>query len=87
MATLAASGLVTCYALYTVAERTINVFGTDKLIYTTPFVVFGIFRFMYLEYINQKGENTTEILLKDIPTILNLLIYFISCVVIIYKLV
>ncbi len=87
IATVAASGLVTCYALYTVAERTITVFGTDKLIYTTPFVVFGIFRFMYLEYINQKGENTTEILLKDIPTILNLLLYFVSCVVIIYKLV
>ena len=87
MATVAASGLVTCYALYTVAERTITVFGTDKLIYTTPFVVFGIFRFMYLEYVNQKGENTTEILLKDIPTILNLLLYFIFCVVIIYKLV
>lgn len=87
MATVAASGLVTCYALYTVAERTITVFGTDKLIYTTPFVVFGIFRFMYLEYVNQKGENTTEILLKDIPTILNLLLYFIFCVVILYKLV
>jgi 4-hydroxybenzoate polyprenyltransferase len=87
MATVAASGLVTCYALYTVAERTVSAFGTDNLIYTTPFVVFGIFRFMYLEYINQKGENTTEILLTDIPTILNLLLYFITCILIIYKLI
>lgn len=85
MATVAASGLVTCYALYTVAERTVSAFGTDNLIYTTPFVVFGIFRFMYLEYINQKGENTTEILLTDLPTILNLFLYFITCILIIYK--
>ncbi len=85
MATVAASGLVTCYALYTVADRTVSVFGTENLVYTTPFVVFGIFRFMYLEYINQRGENTTEILLTDFPTILNLLIYFVSCIIIIYK--
>lgn len=87
MATVAASGLVTCYALYTVAERTITVFGTDKLIYTTPFVVFGIFRFMYLEYINQKGENTTDILLTDVPTIINLFSYLVVCILIIYKLI
>jgi 4-hydroxybenzoate polyprenyltransferase len=86
MATVAASGLVTCYALYTAAERTVSIFGTENLIYTTPFVVFGIFRFMYLEYINQKGENTTEILLTDIPTIVNLILYFLACVIIIYKL-
>lgn len=86
MATVAASGLVTCYALYTVAERTVTSFGTENLIYTTPFVVFGLFRFMFLEYINQKGENTTEIMLTDVPTILNLVLYFITSVVIIYKL-
>lgn len=87
MATVAASGLITCYALYTVAERTVNVFGTEDLIYTTPFVVFGIFRFMYLEYINQKGENTTEIILTDIPTIMNVVLYLITCIAIIYKFV
>ncbi|MCS7053887.1 MAG: decaprenyl-phosphate phosphoribosyltransferase [Ignavibacterium sp.] len=87
MATVAASGLITCYALYTVAERTVNVFGTEDLIYTTPFVVFGIFRFMYLEYINQKGENTTEIILTDIPTIMNVILYLITCIAIIYKFV
>jgi 4-hydroxybenzoate polyprenyltransferase len=85
MATVSASGLVICYALYTVAERTVNIFGTENLIYTTPFVVFGIFRFMYLEYINQKGENTTEIVLTDIPTIVNLFLYLLLSIMIIYK--
>ncbi|HQJ46794.1 MAG TPA: decaprenyl-phosphate phosphoribosyltransferase, partial [Ignavibacteriaceae bacterium] len=46
MATVAAAGVVICYALYTVAPRTVSVFGTENLIYTTPFVVFGIFRYM-----------------------------------------
>ena len=47
MATVAAAGVIICYALYTVSERTLSAFGTENLIYTTPFVVYGIFRFMY----------------------------------------
>jgi|WetSurMetagenome_2_1015567.scaffolds.fasta_scaffold10100_3 4-hydroxybenzoate polyprenyltransferase len=87
MGTIAATGVIVCYALYTVAPRTISVFNTERLIYTTPFVVFGIFRFMYLEYISGKGENTTRTLATDIPMIINFLLYLLATVVIIYKLI
>jgi hypothetical protein len=86
MATIAATGVIVCYALYTVAPRTITIFQTERLIYTTPFVVFGIFRFMYLEYINGKGENTTRALATDLPMIINVILYSIATVMIIYKL-
>jgi 4-hydroxybenzoate polyprenyltransferase len=85
MATVAAAGVIICYALYTVSQRTVMVFGTENLIYTTPFVVFGIFRFMYLEYLNQKGENTTQIMLTDIPMIMTVLFYIAATVLIVYK--
>jgi 4-hydroxybenzoate polyprenyltransferase len=84
MATVAAAGVIICYALYTVAARTVSIFGTENLIYTTPFVVFGIFRYMFLVYINQKGENTTDIMLSDIPMIVNIFLYLITVVFIIY---
>jgi len=87
MATVAAAGVVICYALYTVAPRTVSVFGTENLIYTTPFVVFGIFRYMYLEYLNQKGENTTQIMLTDLPMIVTVLLYSLTTVLIIYKII
>ena len=87
MATVAAAGVVICYALYTVAPRTVSVFGTENLIYTTPFVVFGIFRYMYLEYLNQKGENTTQIMLTDLPMIVTVLLYSVTTVLIIYKII
>ena len=85
MATVAAAGVIICYALYTVSERTVSAFGTENLIYTTPFVVYGIFRFMYLEYISNKGDNTTKIVFSDLQLILTVLIYAFTTVSIIYK--
>ncbi len=87
MATVAASAVIICYALYTVSSRTVSIFDTENLIYTTPFVVFGIFRYMYLVYINQQGENTTEIMITDLPMILNFLFYILATTLIVYKVV
>jgi 4-hydroxybenzoate polyprenyltransferase len=86
MATVAAAGVIICYALYTVSQRTVSVFQTENLIYTTPFVVFGIFRYMYLEYLNQKGENSTQIMLSDIPMIITVILYIVTTIHIVYKL-
>ena len=85
MSTIAAAGVIICYALYTVAERTTKLFSTDKMIYTTPFVVFGIFRYMFLVYMNKKGENTVEIMLTDIPMIINVMLYIAAIIFIIYR--
>jgi 4-hydroxybenzoate polyprenyltransferase len=87
ISTITASGVIICYALYTVSARTVSIFGTENLIYTTPFVVFGIFRYMYLVYMNNKGENTTEIMLTDLPMILNILLYILAVTLIIYKVI
>jgi len=86
MATVAATGVIVCYALYSVAPRTVSVFQTERLIYTTPFVVFGIFRFMYLEYMSGKGENTTRTLATDLPMIINMLLYITAIIMVIYRL-
>jgi len=84
VATVAAAGVIICYALYTVAERTITVFGTENLIYTTPFVVFGIFRYMFLVYMNKQGENTTQLLISDIQMIVTVILYAGVTLLIIY---
>lgn len=85
IATIAASGVIICYALYTVSERTISIFNTDNLIYTVPFVAFGIFRYMYLVFIGKKGENTVQLLVTDIQMIVNLFLYILTTIYIIYK--
>ena len=83
--TIAAAGTIISYALYTVSDKTVNTFGTDKLIYTTPFVIYGIFRYMYLMHQKNLGESPTSIVTKDIPIILGVLGWFIFSIVIIYR--
>lgn len=84
MASISASGVIICYALYSVSERTIRYLHSENLVYTTIFVVFGIFRFMYLVYKKSKGENATEIMLTDIPLIIDVLLYILVSVYIVY---
>lgn len=85
MSTVTSAGVIICYALYTVSQRTVSIFKTEHLIYTTPFVVFGIFRYMYLVYIGKKGENTSELLLSDLAMVVNILLYIITVIAIIYR--
>jgi 4-hydroxybenzoate polyprenyltransferase len=82
--TIAASGMAISYALYTVAERTVTIFGTDNLIFTTVFVLFGIFRYLFLVRKRKIDDNPAHLLISDAVMILNVLAWFASCVVIIY---
>ncbi|MCC6636656.1 MAG: decaprenyl-phosphate phosphoribosyltransferase [Ignavibacteriaceae bacterium] len=84
---VSAGGVIVFYALYTVSPRTVETFGTENLIYTTAFVVFGIFRYMYLVYQHHRGENTIDILLHDVSTILNALLYVAVTLLIVYKVI
>ena len=84
MTTICAAGFVFSYALYTVSERTVKMFGTENLILTTPFVLYGIFRYLYLLHRKNLGENPTEIVLTDVPMVLNFIAYAVAMLAIIY---
>jgi 4-hydroxybenzoate polyprenyltransferase len=84
ISSISAACVILCYALYSVAERTVEFFHTENLVYSSIFVVFGIFRYMYLVFKKSKGENPTEIMLTDIPMITNLFFYGITVYLIIY---
>ncbi|MCX6135240.1 MAG: decaprenyl-phosphate phosphoribosyltransferase [Ignavibacteriales bacterium] len=84
MMTIAASGMAISYALYTVAERTISIFGSSNLIFTTVFVLFGIFRYLYLVRARKTEDNPTHMLTTDPVTLVNGVAWFSVCVIIIY---
>ena len=53
------------YSLYVVTSKTMIALGREKFIATIPFVVFGVFRYMYLIFRANDGGDPAEVLLKD----------------------
>jgi 4-hydroxybenzoate polyprenyltransferase len=80
---IASSICLMSYMLYTVSAETVALQGTDKLIYTVPFVAYGIFRFMFL---TQEGvaDGPTEILTRDPIFALNGVLWLLAVLSILY---
>lgn len=76
---------VMSYALYTISEETITKFHTPNLIFTLPFVLYGIFRYLYLVHQKVEGGRPEEILLTDRPLLLAVLGWTITVLVVIYR--
>ncbi|MCO6488980.1 MAG: decaprenyl-phosphate phosphoribosyltransferase [Phaeodactylibacter sp.] len=79
----AGAALVT-YSLYTMADETAARFGTQWLALTTPMVIYGIFRYLYLIYIKQSGGDPTWMMLKDKPFVVNGLLWFLAVLAILF---
>jgi len=84
MIAVATACTVMSYALYTVADETVARFGTRNLVFTIPFVIYGIYRYLYLIHRKELGGNPTEELTSDLPMFLNGLIWFVVVLFIIY---
>lgn len=80
--------IATCvvYILYTIAPHTRQFFGTDRLLYTTPFAAFGVVRFLLLVSNRATADSPTDEMLRDIPFMANLLLWSVAIVLIIYVL-
>ena len=72
------------YALYTVSPETVAHFGTDRLLLTLPFPIYGIFRYLYLVHQKQGGGSPAEMLLTDRPLLVCVALWALSVGVIIY---
>jgi len=75
---------VVSYALYAVAPETVEKFHTLNLIYTIPLVLYGIFRYLYLLYQRPGERNPTEAILRDPPFLLNILLWVLAVLWIVY---
>lgn len=83
--TIVAGCSVLSYALYALSAETIAKHGTDKLIYTIPFVVYGMFRYLYLVHMKRGGSNPEKILLTDVPFLVNILSYCAVVYLLVYR--
>jgi hypothetical protein len=72
------------YALYTVSPETVAKFGTDQLIFTLPFPLYGIFRYLYLVHQKQGGGSPAEMLITDRPLLACVALWAGAVVLIVY---
>lgn len=69
MIVVTSAGLIMSYSLYTMNPDTIRIHGTTNLIYTVPFVMYGVFRYIYLLHHQRRGGDPSHDLMRDIHLI------------------
>jgi 4-hydroxybenzoate polyprenyltransferase len=84
MIAVVTASTVTAYALYTMSPETVAKFQTTLLPLTLPFVLYGIFRYLYLLYRRQLGGNPSEIVLSDRALLVNTLAWLVVTLALIY---
>jgi 4-hydroxybenzoate polyprenyltransferase len=78
--------IATCaaYVLYTQDAHTVEFFGTRRLVWSTPFAVIGIVRFLQLALWRPREDSPTEAMLRDPAFLANLLAWGAVIVWIVY---
>jgi len=78
------SSIVITYMLYTVDARTVKEFGTKNLMFSIPFVYYGIFRYLYLIHKIERDDDPIRILLSDRMMQLDIALWIMVCSAVIY---
>ena len=84
MISVVTASTVTTYALYTMSPETVAKFHTRLLPLTLPFVLYGIFRYLYLLYRRDLGGNPSDLLVTDRGLLLDALLWMVTTLAIIY---
>jgi len=84
MINVVTASAVVSYALYSVAPETVQKYHTQDLVFTIPLVLYGIFRYLYLMYQRPGERNPTEAILRDAPFLINIALWGLTVVWIVY---
>ncbi|BDR83736.1 phosphoribose diphosphate:decaprenyl-phosphate phosphoribosyltransferase [Clostridium tetani] len=80
MLTLVTPSILIAYCLYTFSSV-----QSKNMMFTIPFVLYGLFRYQYLMLKKNIGGKPEDIFTKDIPFLINIVLWIISVFIIIYK--
>ncbi|NOZ23152.1 MAG: decaprenyl-phosphate phosphoribosyltransferase [Planctomycetes bacterium] len=84
MISIVTGATLLCYILYTVDARTVGEFGSRGLLLSVPFVMYGLFRYLYLIYRKKAGDDPTQTVFTDVPMLINLVLWGACCLCIVY---
>jgi len=78
------ASVVVAYLLYTFSSEVASKLNTEYLYITVPFVVYGIFRYLYLIHYEEKGGSPTKVLIGDKPLMLDVILWLVTVIIILY---
>ena len=84
MIAVVTASTVISYCLYTISSETIEKFGTKNLIFTVPFVLYGIFRYLYLVHQKKEGGSPEVLVITDKPLLIDIFLWIATAALIIY---
>ena len=84
MISVVTASTLVAYAFYTVNPETVEKFHTNHLGLTLPFLLYGIFRYLYLVHQKEGGGSPAEMLLNDRPLLACVALWALAVALIIY---
>jgi 4-hydroxybenzoate polyprenyltransferase len=85
MIAIVAAATLVVYIIYCASPETAERFGTHLLVLTTPFPIYGIFRYLYLVHRKHGGGSPSDLLLRDRPLLGCVALWGMAVVLIIYR--
>ena len=85
MMTIVAAGTIITYCLYTIDDRTVSLYGNTNMIYSIPFVLYGVLRYFYLVHVFDRGQRVVEEVLTDSHIIISVLLWIFSTLMVVYR--
>lgn len=77
------AGTILAYILYVYSDQTMHKFPSHLMPLTLPFVLYGIFRYLYLIYRKAEGGEPELLMVKDLPLLIDIVLWAVSVAVIV----
>jgi len=84
MISVVTASTLLAYCLYTISAETVAKFGTRNLIFTVPFVLYGIFRYLYLIHQKAEGGTPEALIIRDKPLLLDIFLWIVAAALILH---
>ena len=72
------------YGLYAISPDIIARIGNHHLVYSIGFVIYGIFRYLYLIHVKKLGDDPGEVIFSDKPLLINIFLWMVYIIVLLY---
>jgi 4-hydroxybenzoate polyprenyltransferase len=80
-----AAATMVAYIIYCASPETHAYFGTEWMVLTTPFPIYGLFRYLYLVHRKAGGGSPSDMLLTDRPLLACVALWGVAVVLIVYR--